>query len=185
MLAFTGVVLLCLALAWNPYFPINKRLWTSSFTLFARRLDPLVVGGSDFVDRHLADRAKKERSAPAEPTSHPSIYKPVLVFGTNAILAYMDLRVGCQPQDEDSYPIWGKPEGCGISRYSIACASNNLGITALLVGFYTDLLAASSAFLSQAYFSSDWLSLCFQDPSGPRCQITGPAGLQSGLAALS
>lgn len=30
-----GLVLLAVALAWNIYFPINKNIWTSSFTLYA------------------------------------------------------------------------------------------------------------------------------------------------------
>jgi predicted acyltransferase len=34
-LAGAGVVSLLLALAWNPFFPINKILWTSSYVLFA------------------------------------------------------------------------------------------------------------------------------------------------------
>jgi predicted acyltransferase len=37
---------------------------------------------------------RRNDPATAEPTSHPSIYKPVLVFGTNAILAYMISELG-------------------------------------------------------------------------------------------
>ena len=35
MLALAGVVSLVLALIWNPFFPINKLIWTSSYVLFA------------------------------------------------------------------------------------------------------------------------------------------------------
>ena len=35
MLAVSGAVMLVVALAWNPYFPINKKLWTSSYAIFA------------------------------------------------------------------------------------------------------------------------------------------------------
>ncbi|NUN97553.1 MAG: hypothetical protein HUU16_15425, partial [Candidatus Omnitrophica bacterium] len=34
-LALAGVASLLLALAWNPFFPINKLIWTSSYVLFA------------------------------------------------------------------------------------------------------------------------------------------------------
>lgn len=34
-MAGAGVLLILAALAWNSFFPINKNLWTSSFTLFA------------------------------------------------------------------------------------------------------------------------------------------------------
>lgn len=34
-LAIAGVASLVMALAWNPFFPINKILWTSSYVLFA------------------------------------------------------------------------------------------------------------------------------------------------------
>ncbi len=35
VLAASGIASLVLALAWNPLFPINKHMWTSSFVLFA------------------------------------------------------------------------------------------------------------------------------------------------------
>lgn len=94
MLAFTGVVFLCLAWAWNPYFPINKKLWTSSFTLFAGGWTLLLLAAAIvFVDIWRIGR-RRNAPATADPTSHPSIYKPVLVFGTNAILAYMISELG-------------------------------------------------------------------------------------------
>lgn len=34
-LALSGVACLALALIWNPFFPINKLIWTSSYVLFA------------------------------------------------------------------------------------------------------------------------------------------------------
>lgn len=89
MLAIVGVVFLCLALAWNPYFPINKKLWTSSFTLFAGGWTFLLLAAAIlFIDIWRLGRGRND-SAGAEPSSHPSIYKPLLVLGTNAILAYM------------------------------------------------------------------------------------------------
>ncbi len=92
MLAITGVLFLCLALAWNPYFPINKKLWTSSFSLFAGGWTLLLLAAAIlFVDIW---RIGRRRNDPAQRTSHPSIYQPVLVLGTNAILAYMISELG-------------------------------------------------------------------------------------------
>jgi predicted acyltransferase len=89
MLAFAGVLLLCLALAWNPYFPINKKLWTSSFTLFAGGWTLLLLAAAIlFIDIWRIGRRRNDALA-ADPTLHPPIYKPLLVLGTNAILAYM------------------------------------------------------------------------------------------------
>ena len=89
MLAIVGVALLCSALAWNPYFPINKKLWTSSFTLFAGGWTLLLLAAAIlFIDIWRLGRRSKY-PANAERTSHPPIHKPLLVFGTNAILAYM------------------------------------------------------------------------------------------------
>lgn len=94
MLAFAGVLFLCLALAWNPYFPLNKKLWTSSFTLFAGGWTLLLLAAAIlFVDIWRIGR-RRNNSGSAEPRSHPSIYKPLLVLGTNAILAYIISELG-------------------------------------------------------------------------------------------
>lgn len=94
MLALAGAVFLCFALAWNPYFPINKKLWTSSFTLFAGGWSFLLLAAAIFfVDIWRIGRRGNDL-ATADPASHPSIYKPVLVLGTNAILAYMISELG-------------------------------------------------------------------------------------------
>lgn len=92
MLALAGVVFLGLALAWDPFFPINKKLWTSSYTLFAGGWSLLLLALSIvFIDIWRVGRGKGEAEGPQ---GHPALYKPLLVFGTNAILAYMISELG-------------------------------------------------------------------------------------------
>jgi predicted acyltransferase len=97
-LAATGVLCLILGLAWNPFFPINKKLWTSSFTLYAGGWSLLLLAASIAVIdiwRIGRDTAGGHNTAPPETSAHhPLLYKPLLVFGTNAILAYMISELG-------------------------------------------------------------------------------------------
>ena len=44
-LLLAGCVLICLALIWNAYFPINKKLWTGSFVLLTTGIDLAIIGG--------------------------------------------------------------------------------------------------------------------------------------------
>jgi predicted acyltransferase len=94
MLAITGALFLCIGLAWDPYFPINKKLWTSSFALFADDWSLLLLAAAIYVVDLLRLGRPKLRSGQSESASHPAIYKPLLVFGTNAILAYMISELG-------------------------------------------------------------------------------------------
>ncbi|HTU10707.1 MAG TPA: hypothetical protein VMG08_07380 [Allosphingosinicella sp.] len=71
-LAGAGLVLLGLALA--PAFPLNKKLWTSSYVLLSTGLSALL-----FAACLVAMRSAVVRSA----------FKPFDVFGMNAILAYV------------------------------------------------------------------------------------------------
>ena len=94
MLAIAGALTLCVGLAWSHYFPINKKLWTSSFVLFAGGWSLLCMAATAcIVDLWRLGRLKPRDGQSGAP-SHPFIYKPVLVFGTNAILAYMISEVG-------------------------------------------------------------------------------------------
>ncbi|MGB3774024.1 MAG: heparan-alpha-glucosaminide N-acetyltransferase domain-containing protein [Leeuwenhoekiella sp.] len=43
-LAIAGLVLLLVAELWNPYFPINKAIWTSPFVLVSTGWDLLIIG---------------------------------------------------------------------------------------------------------------------------------------------
>ncbi len=80
----TGVVL---GVLWNPAFPINKKLWTSSYVLVAGGVSLLLLAlFLWFVDlrRNLG---QAQRGALAQTT--PAAYTALLVFGTNAISAYV------------------------------------------------------------------------------------------------
>lgn len=41
--AFLGLVLVAIARLWNPYFPINKPIWTSSYAVYAIGLDLVIL----------------------------------------------------------------------------------------------------------------------------------------------
>jgi predicted acyltransferase len=94
MLAIAGVLFICAGLAWNPFFPINKKLWTSSFSLFAGGWSLLLLAVAVYVvDVWRLGRTKLDSSA-TESGSSPALYQPLLVLGTNAILAYMIAELG-------------------------------------------------------------------------------------------
>lgn len=72
-LAATGFVLLIAGQLWNPFFPINKNLWTSSFVLFTGGCALLALAACYWwVD------VRRWRFG----------VTPCLVFGMNAILGY-------------------------------------------------------------------------------------------------
>ncbi len=94
ILAIAGTLLLAAGLLWNLSFPINKKLWTSSFALFAGGLSLLLLAASIYiVDQRRLGLSRINRD-PANFSSHPIAYKILLVFGTNAILAYMISELG-------------------------------------------------------------------------------------------
>lgn len=74
-IAGAGVVGVVLGLAWNPWFAINKKLWTSSYVLFAGGLSLLLLAAAMTV----VDVPKRR----------PGWIWPALVFGMNAISAYV------------------------------------------------------------------------------------------------
>jgi predicted acyltransferase len=70
----TGALLLALALIWNIWLPINKKLWTDSFATFMAGLDFVVLAAFIF----LIDERKESR-----------FFKPFIVIGMNAIVVYL------------------------------------------------------------------------------------------------
>lgn len=44
-LFLAGGILICLALIWNPYFPVNKKLWSGSFVLLTTGIDLAIIAG--------------------------------------------------------------------------------------------------------------------------------------------
>jgi predicted acyltransferase len=80
-IAIAGVSGLLLGGLWNFAFPINKKLWTSSYVLFAAGWSLLLLALAIWiVDIRGAGKP--------EPARRKSLM-PFLVFGTNAIAAYI------------------------------------------------------------------------------------------------
>jgi predicted acyltransferase len=80
-IAIAGVSGLLLGGLWNFAFPINKKLWTSSYVLFAAGWSLLLLALAIWiVDIRSARKSDAERR---------KTFMPLLVFGTNAIAAYV------------------------------------------------------------------------------------------------
>ena len=73
-LAVAGASGVILGLIWNPWFPINKKLWTSSYVLYAAGWSLLILAAVWFL---VQVRGYRRGTG------------PLLVFGTNAITAYV------------------------------------------------------------------------------------------------
>jgi len=79
-LAGVGVVLIGAGLLWSNSFPINKRMWTSSYVLFVGGIAMVALALLYFV----IDRKPREAGAKT------SLWmKPWLVYGSNALTAYV------------------------------------------------------------------------------------------------
>jgi predicted acyltransferase len=75
-----GFTAVSLGLLWNIDFPINKKLWTSSYTLFAGGLSMILLA----LFLWIADLRKPAKESGNSPAS-----TALLVFGTNAIFSYV------------------------------------------------------------------------------------------------
>jgi predicted acyltransferase len=73
-LAAAGVSGVVLGLIWNPWFPLNKKLWTSSFVLYAAGWSLLILAAFWFF---------------VQVRNYRRGTWILLVFGTNAITAYV------------------------------------------------------------------------------------------------
>jgi predicted acyltransferase len=69
-----GVIAVLLALVWDLFFPINKALWTSSFVLYTGGLATIGLALSFWL---------------IDVQGHKRFTYPFVVFGTNAIAAYV------------------------------------------------------------------------------------------------
>ena len=74
-MALAGTILIALGRIWHLWFPINKKLWTSSFVLFTAGIALVCLA----LCYWLADVKQFRRGWT----------KPILVFGRNAIAAYI------------------------------------------------------------------------------------------------
>jgi predicted acyltransferase len=79
-LAASGAMCLALGALWDPWFPINKKMWTSSYVLFA--------SGWSLAIFALVYWAMEQKGWGREGRSRAFVW-PWLVFGSNAIVAYM------------------------------------------------------------------------------------------------
>jgi predicted acyltransferase len=91
-LAIAGVSCVLLGGLWNFGFPVNKKLWTSSFVLFAGGWSLLLL--TLFVWLTDLRSESKEKMTLEKPTGNSIWATMLLVFGTNAIAAYELSEVG-------------------------------------------------------------------------------------------
>jgi predicted acyltransferase len=84
-LLLIGVVLFCGGEIWNVWIPINKKLWSGSFTLVMAGLDFVVLGVSLwFVDER----------------GYKNAVKPLLIVGMNSIAVYLASEVFAELLDD-------------------------------------------------------------------------------------
>ncbi|MFN7116194.1 MAG: acyltransferase family protein [Saprospiraceae bacterium] len=69
-----GAILVAIGLIWNPLFPINKKIWTSSYVLYVGGLGLLGLGLTYWL---------------VDVLGYKGWIKPFVVFGTNALFAYV------------------------------------------------------------------------------------------------
>jgi predicted acyltransferase len=83
-IAAAGAVSVALGLLWNITLPINKKMWTSSYVLFAGGLSLLLLAACmALVEVPAAAESNHQRS------QRSAWFMPLLVFGMNAIAAYV------------------------------------------------------------------------------------------------
>ena len=78
-LACAGVVLIALAYAGDPWLPINKSIWTSTFALLMSGIDCLLFAFFLWI---------------CDVQQRSSWFKPFLIMGMNAIMVYMASELG-------------------------------------------------------------------------------------------
>jgi predicted acyltransferase len=83
-IAVAGLSGLLLGGIWNLSFPINKKLWTSSYVLFAGGCSLLLLA----LALWIVDIRSAKQSSP-DGSRRAGLLTPLLVFGTNAITAYV------------------------------------------------------------------------------------------------
>ncbi len=83
-IAAAGLASAALGGLWALEFPINKKLWTSSFVLYAGGLSLMLLALAIWIvdARRAHEEAEENKRAPV-------VFTFLLVFGTNAIFAYV------------------------------------------------------------------------------------------------
>ncbi len=83
-LFLTGNILIALGLICDIWLPINKKLWTDSFTIFMAGLDFVLLAGFLWIIDHLG---------------YQKLVKPLVIMGMNAITLYMISEFGAEILD--------------------------------------------------------------------------------------
>ena len=107
-LALAGAVAVCFGLAWSPFFPIVKNIWTSSYVLLSAGLVAILLAGSVWL-------LDQKRASPWGVSFFEA-------FGVNAILAYV--------LHELAQFIPG-----GDGMHSLSVAGSNLGLSVAMTFF--------------------------------------------------
>jgi predicted acyltransferase len=79
-----GNILIVIGLFCNLWLPINKKLWTDSFTIFMAGLDSVVLASFLWIIDHLG---------------YQRVVKPLVIMGMNAITVYMISEFGAEILD--------------------------------------------------------------------------------------
>jgi predicted acyltransferase len=95
-LAIAGVSCVLLGGLWNFAFPVNKKLWTSSFVLYAGGWSLLLLTFFVWITDLRSESKEKlaDKQSIGKPTGTSFWATLLLVFGTNAIAAYELSEVG-------------------------------------------------------------------------------------------
>ncbi len=83
-LFLAGNILIALGLICDIWLPINKKLWTDSFTIFMAGLDFVLLAGFLWIIDHLG---------------YQKFVKPAVIMGMNAITLYMISEFGAEILD--------------------------------------------------------------------------------------
>ena len=134
-IAVAAVTCLLLGAAWNFEFPINKKLWTSSYVLFAAGWSLLLLALFLWVD--LRAGSKRAGSKPA--SEKRGVFATILlVFGTNAIFAYELSEVGAT-----SLGLWHPAAGMVTQQWAFAGIAHVIPDVALASFVFSLLYAAA------------------------------------------
>lgn len=91
ILLITGVALTAAGLVFDQWLPINKKLWTSSFTLFMAGLDFILFSLILWV---------------ADGMGHKRIFQPFVILGMNAIAIYLISEAGETILSHTGWKTW-------------------------------------------------------------------------------
>ena len=109
-IAIAAVTCLVLGGLWNFDFPINKKLWTSSYVLFAAGWSLLLLA----IFLWIGDLRSESRASSQPDTGKRGFLATILlVFGTNAIFAYELSEVGAT-----SLGLWHPAKGVGTQDWA-------------------------------------------------------------------